>query len=85
MSFSDREWNDIANAVDRALCIKKGDIRKTKFGWKVKSQSEQGTYRVTSNNGATMCDCPSYQYRGTCKHSWACLIKSPKQIKIKNK
>lgn len=47
-------------------------IDRTKDGWKVPSQSGEGSYLVVSNGFEARCDCPDCQTRRTkCKHMWA--------------
>lgn len=54
--------------VDIAATAK---ILKNRLGWKVPSQSGQGSY-VVSMDGEPFCSCPDFEKRGLrCKHIWA--------------
>lgn len=56
-------------------------ITKTEKGWRVPSQSGQGSYLVVSNGFGAECDCPDHEQRKCkCKHIWAVEMTVTKEI-----
>lgn len=46
-------------------------IGKNKLGWKVPSQSGNGTYIVNLDHGEPFCTCPDFEKGHKCKHIYA--------------
>ncbi len=56
-------------------------ITRTDKGWRVPSQSGEGTYLVVSNGFEATCSCPDYEMRNSkCKHLWAVEMIVTKEV-----
>ena len=58
---------------ERGLAIAKSDtVKKNKLGWKVPSQSGNGTYIVNIDNGEPFCTCQHFETtHKKCQHIYA--------------
>ena len=56
-------------------------IEKNKLGWKVPSQSGNGTYIVNLDHGTPFCTCPDFEKGNICKHIHAVEFVIQKEVK----
>ena len=72
MKTENIDWKKLPRQERGLLIAKTSRIVKTEKGWKVPSQSGNGTYLVVSNGFEATCNCPDHEKRNCkCKHIYA--------------
>jgi len=72
MKTENIDWKKLPRQERGLLIAKTSRIVKTEKGWKVPSQSGNGTYLVVSNGFEATCNCPDHEQRNCkCKHIYA--------------